>query len=440
MKHPLSVKAVVLGIGLLIGTVAVPAAENHEMQITKGMVCRVCGMYIEKFRHTTVEIAFNDGSHGAYCGVACGLRAINEQGMDQVKEAYVTDWTTQQAVPFDKAYFVEGSDIVPDMIPNIIAFQSEDEAQAFQKAHSGQMFPVKKVLSSISYQGMTMPFRITPAATPPKGVLSVGYSLSYMLKDQLQKGSHGMDVSDALKSAPMVPDKMQAAKSSVQAGYAFTDDLYTMLEVPYWWKKLDVKTRTGYQHFNKEGFGDLALSARYRLYHDLLYDKHFSVLLGMGIPTGEFNNSQRARPAMQTGVGAVSANAAVLYSQHIGLFWVHGSVGYGYAWENPDDYRFGDALKAGLALHFTPSTKTMIGLELDGSVIAKNEDDGNTVPNSGEKIVCASIVGQRQIALFWGGNFNLRGIFGVPIYEYVNNVQFAETFHAAVGVQWKRRF
>ncbi len=442
MKKTIVISLIVLAAGGVTGTIAAPAAEKHNIQIASGMACKVCGMYIEVFRRTAVELAFDDGATQRCCGVSCGLRLINEHlGLPHVKSAYVTDWITQEAVPLNQATLVVDSDETPDMIPNIIAFQSGVAARAFQQEHGGSTLTLERALAEISYQGMTMPFRITPAPTPPARVFSAGAMVSGMVKDNLLKGHDEASAQDVLKNKPMVPKKMESTMVSVAAGYAVSDDVYLDVMLPEYWKKMTSEMKNGdSQAFKEEGLGDMLVSGRWRFYHDELADQHLAVVLRTSIPTGKFAEQNRARPGLQLGTEALGAGGGLLFSQHIGLFWLNASAEYRRNFENSSDYKFGDILQGGVALHFTPSTRTMLGVEFDANKVFENEDMGQPVTNTGCDSVFGNLVCQRRVALFWGGNFDVRAMAGIPLYENVKGVQLGEAYHFAVGVQWKRRF
>ncbi|MEI8353058.1 MAG: nitrous oxide reductase accessory protein NosL [Lentisphaerota bacterium] len=442
MKNIMTVKTLMLVAGLLFGTSVAQAVDKHEMQVSKGEGCEVCGMYIEVYRNTACEVVFENGTQEHFCGIACALRDINEHlGMPHVKSAYATDWDTHEAVPLEQAVLVVDSDLTPDMIPNYIAFRSETAAHAFQEKHGGKILSLENALASISYQGMTMPFRITTAATPPARIFSVGTSLSYMYKNKLLTGDSDRSTRDVLKTRSMIGKKMEGTMANLVVGGALTDDLYADLVMPYGWKRMTAEKKNGdIMTFKEDGFGDLALSGRWRFYHDELSDKHLAVVLRTSTPTGEFKNENRARPGMQLGTGAFGFGSGLLYSQHIGLFWLHAGAEYLTNLENSDDYQFGDVARTGVALHFTPSTKTMVGLEIDGVKTMENRSYGSDVPDTGCEGVYVNLVGQRRVATFWGGNFDLRAMVGAPAYENVEGTQLGEAFHAVVGMQWKRRF
>ena len=82
----------------------------------------------------------------------------------------------------------------------------------------------------------------------------------------------------------------------------------------------------------------------------------------------------------------------------------------------------------------------MLGVEFDANKVFENEDMRQPVTNIGCDSVFGNLVCQRRVALFWGGNFDVRAMAGIPLYENVKGVQLGEAYHFAVGVQWKRRF
>jgi len=433
---------VLLGIGLALGAARAFAAEDYELQIPQGAICQVCGMYIEEFRKTAVELDFDGGAKEHACGVSCALRRINEQrGWSHVKSAYATDWETQAAVPLEQAALVVGSDETPDMIPNLIAFRENGRADTFQKKHGGRDISLEEALDDISYVGMTMPFRVPPAATPPQGLLSVGVSAAYMLKDDLLDGTDDISKQEVLVNRLMAPDKMESTMLNVMLAYALTDDLYLDAMLPYCWKRMTAEDRMGAKmKFREEGLGDILASGRWRFYHDDMYDRHVAVVGRVSLPTGEFSDENRARPGLQLGTEAFGLGGGLLFSQHLGMFWLNAGAEYRYNFENSDDYRFGDVVSGGFAAHFVPSTKTMLGVEIDANKTMENEDNGDDLPNSGYDAVFGNLVAQQRVAMFWGGNFDLRALAGLPLYQHVEGIQLGETYHLAAGAQWKRRF
>ncbi|MCX7010238.1 MAG: nitrous oxide reductase accessory protein NosL [Kiritimatiellaeota bacterium] len=436
MKALQSMLVVVAGLGL------VTIATGQNIQAEKGAACEVCGMYIEAFKKTTVEVGLENGRKEHTCGLACGLRLINEQnGLSHVKSPLATDWNTQQPIPLEQATLVVGSDVTPDMIPNLIAFRTKEEAESFKNAHGGQVMPLEQALAGISYAGMTMPFRITPAPTPPQGLFSVGGTVSYMRKGDLLEGVHDASEQQVFAKKPMAPALMEGTMLNVMLAYAATDDIYVDTMLPYCWKSMQMDKKTGGgTSTSTRGIGDIQLSGRWRFYHDAMSDQHLAVVGRVILPSGDFTEENRARPGMQLGQEAFGFAGGLLFSQHLGLFWLNAGAEYRYNLENSSDYRFGDMLTGGVALHFVPCTRTMLGVEIDGNRMVANQDDSKAAPSTGYEAIFGNLVGQQRIANFWGGNFDLRAMVGIPLYQYMNGIQLGENYHLAAGVQWKRRF
>jgi hypothetical protein len=127
---------------------------------------------------------------------------------------------------------------------------------------------------------------------------------------------------------------------------------------------------------------------------------------------------------------------------------------YNYNPENSDDYKFGDIFTAGAALHYTPNYDLMLGIESDASYIWKNEDDGDSIGNTGGTRVNLAFVFDWRFLNGFGGNFKLRGAAGLPIYEDLNykdmvnpmsrqpfdQVQLGGGYFANLAITWTTRF
>lgn len=407
--------------------------------------CHICGMYIREYIDTAGEVVPEGGKRYLYCGVACEIRALNEHfGREAAANARVTDWETHEVIPLEQATLVIGSEIIPDMIPNIIAFKESGEAEAFQQAHGGRIVPLDELITGVSYFGLTMPFRITPAAVPPEDVFAIAAGFNFMEMDGLMSGDSDMDTGRVVKQRGMAPDRMRTAAAVSKLAYSFTDDITANLDIPYLWKEMDSRTMMGPRSYENEGMGDLMLTTRWRFWRDNDFDKHLGALVRLSLPTGEFSETNRMRHNLQLGTGALGLGAGPSFSQHIGDFWFHAGVEYFYNFENSDDYRFGDQLSGGVAVHYTPSTRTMLGLELDAMRRGSNEDDrlpgDGEVLNTGRTKVSINAVLQQRIVDFGGGNLNFRALAGLPIYENVDGIQLGEEFHVMGALQWNRRF
>ncbi|HHD56312.1 MAG TPA: hypothetical protein ENK89_01365 [Desulfobulbaceae bacterium] len=414
--------------------------SRSEMHIHPGMECHICGMYIDHYRKTAFRLVFKDGKEFYYCGCSCALRDINEYGgLSAVREGYATGWIHQKPVDFREATYVIGSNLIPDMIPNIIAFQAETDAEFFVAKHGGRVESLEHLLALISPVGMTIPFRIPPAATPPKGIFATAVGYKEMRKDDLMAGTDDISYDRAFESRSMRPDKVTAKSTFFKMVYGLTDNMTLAAVIPHVHKKLTVrKKKGGTSSRSNSGQGDVSMSLRWRLYHDVYFDKHFGLYFGASIPTGDYDKSLPT--ALQLGKGSAAMTGGLLWSQHIGEFWFHSSLLGTHNFENDDDFQYGDTVKAGLALHYTPNPDNIIGVELDGSVAGHSRSMERDVHDSGGIGAYVSLVTQNRIVDFLGGSLSLRGMFGIPLYENVNGIQLGEAYHWMVATIWKRRF
>lgn len=434
---------VILLLAAMLALAAAPTCRGAEHEhAEKDKICRICGMYIERFIRTAAYVEYNNGKSEAYCGVACAIRAINEKGgLDSVRSAFVTGWTSQEQVAMKDATYVIGSKLVPDMLPNIIAFESGEKAQEFMAKNGGHIESLETLLGGTSYRGLTAPFRIPPAAVPSEGVLNIAFFYNNRNMDPLMKDSGTISNAEGLKSRPMVPEVMTGSTTMLGIGYGFTDDLFCQVGIPEITKNLTSVDRKGRSSgISTNGMGDIQLMNRWRFWHDENYDKHLGLMGAISFPTGDYRSDLRDKPTMQIGTGAFAFTPGLLYSQHMGQFWLHLAGMYTFNLQNSDQYMFGDTLKAGLALHWLPNTSDLLGLEFDMESSLPNTYKNNEVANTGRSAYYYNLVYQRKIALFWGGNMNINFLYGIPAYERVNGIQLGESSHTSIGIQWQRKF
>jgi hypothetical protein len=415
--------------------------------------CEVCGMYIAEYKDTSTLLEYEDEKKQATCGVACMLRLVNDAGgPDAFKSIHVHGWVNKELIPADQAAYVIGSKIIPDMIPNIIAFANKEEAEAFKATKGGEQLSFTQALLSISPMGMTMPTRIKSAVLPAKGSLSVGISYMVMEMDEVQLGSDSIEPADFVKipMQMMGPKKMESSGEMLMTQYAVTDDLALNLGISTLEKKMEMFTNAGNNVTTSKnsGVGDINFSARYNLWKNTYYSKFFSLLAGTTLPTGDFEIEFKDSPGMQLGTGDFSGTAGLLFSNRIQEFWFHYMVSYTANLENSDEYKFGDVTRFGAALHYTPNYDLMLGLEVDGAEYGKNEYLGVKINNTGGFRSYLSGIVSWKFFTALGGNFNLNVSGGIPLYEDMNHYTTGTQEKAQLGggyifntmLSFKRRF
>lgn len=420
-----------------------PAASHDDQD----GICRVCGLYIQRFKRTAVHLQFKNGQVEACCGIACAIRIINEHGgFSKVASADITAWDTREQIPMRSATYVIGSRVIPDTLPNVIGFSSDEAARRFVAEKGGKITPLDELDQSTSYRGLTAPFRIPPAAVPPGGVLNVNATYNSRHRDGLLRNHATMANSQGLASSPLVPTSMKMTTAATQIGYAATDDVFVALTVPEHWKSQKTLMRNAtmgngtMRNAHTSGVGDVSLAARWRFWRDTSFDNHLGVYAEVTLPTGCYNPALRDMSSMQLGTGTYTVTPGLLYSKRTGQFWVHAAALYTLTTTNSDSYKFGNSFRGGLALHWVPNHVDLVGLEADYESGDANRHNGVKVASTGRAGAYWTLVYQRQLLLVGGGHMNVNLLYGGPFYQRVNDIQLGDSSHWGAGLQWQRRF
>ncbi len=415
--------------------------------------CKLCGMYIESYIHTATTLVAKDGSQAQTCGVADMLRLINNAGGPAAFTTItVHNWVDKNEITAKSAVYVIGSKIIPDMLPNLIAFATKEEAELFQQENGGELLDFTQALLSISPTGMTMPARIKSAVIPARGATGIAIATMKMVMDEVMIGSDSVDPLEFTQrpaQTMMDPKKMESSAEMLMASFGLTDDLALAVKVGNVHKTMEMYGMMNVVSETKNnGISDIDISLRYGLWKNNMYSKFFSLLGGVTLPTGDFEAEYIDMSGLQIGTGDFTGTAGALFSQRINNFWFHYQLSYTYKLENSDDYKFGDVVKFGTAAHYTPNYDLMLGLELDGTEYAKNEKNGTKVENSGGFRSYVTAVGNYRFLTALGGNFNLKLSGSLPIYEDMNHytsmgvekVQLGGGYIASGMLSFKRRF
>lgn len=430
------------GAAIVMAMVLATAVQAEERE-----GCKLCGMYIDQYEKTSTIITAKDGSVEKTCGSADMLRLVADAGgAESFSSVIVHDWASGREIAAADATYVIGSDLVPDMIPNIIAFADQSAADSFIAEHGGATLTLSQALQSISPMGMTMPNRVNSAVPPPKGSMNVGGGYMSMVMDNLKMGSDDVSVAQFKAATPMtvtmVPKKMEASGPMVMANYGISDRLALSAKISNLDKTMtsDMKMNGMEKVTENSGITDLDLKLRYNLWRDDYYSKFVTVMANATVPTGDFDTDFINMPGLQLGTGSFNLGAGVLGSIRCGDFWIHGELSHLVNRENGDDYDFGDVTKLGAALHYTPNYDVMLGLELDATDTGKSEFKGVTRENSGGRAVSLTAVASWRFLSAFGGNFNLNGSYGAPLYQDVNWYGLETDYAATVMLNFSHRF
>ena len=415
--------------------------------------CQVCGMYIDQYQKTAGKLEYNDGKTIQTCGLACLLRLVEDAGgPDAFKSLLVKDWILGIPVPAQEATYVISSKIIPDMLPNIIAFQNRKEALHFKEVNGGELVTFSQALLIISPAAMTMPARIKTAVLPSKGASGLGVGFMTMTMDTVKIGSDSVDTDDFIKrpGQMMGPKKMETQATMFMASYGLTDTMALDVKASYLDKKMEMYTMQGAKTVTTKnsGFSDISLSYRYNVFKSVRYNHFTSVLAQASLPTGDFDTEYLFQPGLQTGTGDFTFGGGLLYTYRYQDFWIHTMASYTHKLENSDNYKFGDLTRLGVAAHYTPNYDVMFGLETDVAYYDKNEFNGDDIGNSGGTRSNLTGVASWRFLTALGGNFNLRLTAGLPLYEDLNHgssmgaesVQLGGGWFGSLSLMFKRRY
>lgn len=415
--------------------------------------CQVCGMYIDQYQRTAGELEYSDGKVIQSCGLACLLRLVEDAGgPDAFTALSVKDWVSGEKIQAREALYVLSSSVVPDMLPNIIAFRDRTEAENFRQQNGGEVITFSQALLVISPTAMTMPARIKTAALPASGATGIGFGVMTMQMDKVVIGTDSIDPGDFVRrpGQKMGPKKMESTATMLMANYGITDRLALDGRLAYLDKSMEMYTMSGMatRKTDNDGISDLLVSLRYNFYKSISY-KHFAtVLVQTSLPTGNFEKEFLAQPGLQNGTGDFTFGGGLLYTYRYNNIWLHTMAAYTHKLENSDNFTFGDEGKVGLALHYTPNYDLMFGLEADLTDYSRNEINGNDIGNSGGTRSMLTGVASWRFLTALGGNFNLRLTAGLPIYEDLNSgrsmgmetVQMGGGWFGSISISFNRRF
>ncbi|NOY53236.1 MAG: hypothetical protein GXP58_06395 [Deltaproteobacteria bacterium] len=353
----------------------------------------------------------------------------------------VHDFNTGQEVAAWEARYVIGSKVIPDMIPNIIAFRGDGAAKTFAAGYGGAVLSFDQVLSSVSPMGMAMPVRILTATTPPAGAFSIGAVSMHMDMDEVIVGSKVQTPEEFIKGRMMGPKAMTTNGTMLMFSYGLTHRTSVRVKASYLDKTMDMyvmggKRMTSTTH---SGISDLEILVRHNLWRDKIFSRFFTFYGAITLPAGGFDTAFLATPNLQLGTGTVTISGGLLGSIRFADFWLHTQAGYTVRPENSDDYAFGNVAIVGAALHYTPFHNLLVGAEIDGIWTAKSEYQSEVIAKSGGfRNTVAGLLRWRFLTVF-GGNFNLMLSVATPIYEDLNKYGMGGGWSWKGMVSYKRR-
>ena len=104
--------------------------------------CKVCGMFVAKYRPWAAQISTASGKTLFFDGVKDMMAYYHAPadfgGENSFGDIYVTDYYTQRWIDGRKAFYVTGSDVLGPMGHEFIPFDAQDAAENFKRDHRGK--------------------------------------------------------------------------------------------------------------------------------------------------------------------------------------------------------------------------------------------------------------------------------------------------------------
>lgn len=130
-----------LALLLLPGTAR--SADVMPAEVKKDDKCRVCGMFVAKYRNWISQIVFSGGTAAFFDGPKDMMKYYLDPGKyDPGKKAdiaaiFVTDYYSLKLIDGRAAFYVIGSDVFGPMGAELVPLANETQARGFLKDHKG---------------------------------------------------------------------------------------------------------------------------------------------------------------------------------------------------------------------------------------------------------------------------------------------------------------
>jgi len=97
-------------------------------------------MYQSKFKHSWVNIVYDDGSTTGVCSIHCAAIDMALHTHKNIRKITVGDYDTKKQIDADKAYWVIGGDVMGMMTARAKwAFETKEGADSFIRIHGGRL-------------------------------------------------------------------------------------------------------------------------------------------------------------------------------------------------------------------------------------------------------------------------------------------------------------
>ena len=441
--------------------------------------CKMCGMNRTSFSQSRVVISYEDGTSSGFCSINCAAAELRKNGYKLIKSLKVADYSTSELTDAGKATWVVGGSR-PGVMTSLAkwAFEKEDKAQQFIKQNGGGIATFDDVIKSAydeagKSSGHDHSMHMGPGAnmvfnpafgddiyhTHPADMWMVNYKFMHMGMNGLKEGSTSPSLETVSPPAGkprymMTPTDMSMEMQMFMIMYGMTDRLTIMGMGNYISNTMNMVMNMGMGKGNvpqasmrTNGFSDTELRGIYKI------NELFNGSLGLSLPTGDIRQEIemmgmkfRAPYDMQLGSGTFDLKPALTYSavSDDALWNWGGQAGYTYhLGHNDAGYSLGDSLKLSSWLQRAMGpTATWIRLSYTNTARISGQDREITnslkfadAPDAETKNYGGDLVNAFIGTSYTKGAFSAGIEIGLPLYQYVNGLQMANTWNLTAAVQ-----
>ncbi len=132
-------------IGLFLASSAIAAVMNlpDGAKLDTSKECPICHMNADHGAPGPAAVVFKDGKVVGFDGAGDMFRYVlnpakYEFDAANIKDVYVTDYTSKQFLDAKAAVYVLDSDVSASMGPEVVPFSKKEDAEKFKSEHKGE--------------------------------------------------------------------------------------------------------------------------------------------------------------------------------------------------------------------------------------------------------------------------------------------------------------
>lgn len=144
MRNKLFMVIFIITFGLLVG--CSEEASLDPVSIDENVdSCDVCSMGILDVDAAT-QVIMEDGDPKMYDDIGCMITDLQQNKDMAIGKIYVHDYNSNDWIEFDNATFIQDEATPTPMSYGIIAFESQEEAESFQKENGGDIYTKDQII------------------------------------------------------------------------------------------------------------------------------------------------------------------------------------------------------------------------------------------------------------------------------------------------------